>query len=278
MSRRHPDAVKPEVLAALAEPNWLRIVELLGGAPRSVGEIAITLELRQPQVTKHLQTLERAGVVTVHPLGQRRIYALRRGTLRDLAEWLTRFDVRHPSEDALEQYRAAIDAERHLAELGRSGKPRRFSFERDLSAPAARVWQAWTSAEQVRRWWAPAHFSVVDCTVTPVIGGPLRIVMAEGDGAWYASAGRFLKLQRPTALSFELAPLLDEKPLFKAVHDVRLAETGTSTRLSMTIRVTDAGTKGLTALAGLQIGWEQLIDNLGRLVRDGDETRPASPA
>ena len=72
------------LLAALAEPNRLRIVGLLGAAPRSVGEIAAALRLRQPQVTKHLQTLERAGVVTVHPLGRRRIYALRRETLREL--------------------------------------------------------------------------------------------------------------------------------------------------------------------------------------------------
>src|SRR5205809_130135 len=101
-----------QLLAALAEPNRLRIVELLGAAPRSVGEIATTLELRQPQVTKHLQTLERAGVVTMHPLGQRRIYALRREPLRELRAWLEAFDVRLPSEDVLEQYGAAIDAER----------------------------------------------------------------------------------------------------------------------------------------------------------------------
>ena len=51
------------VLVALAEPNRLRIVELLGRQPRTVGEIAAALALRQPQVTKHLQTLEHAGVV-----------------------------------------------------------------------------------------------------------------------------------------------------------------------------------------------------------------------
>jgi len=258
--------VNSKLLAALAEPNRLRIVELLGAAPRSVGEIAITLELRQPQVTKHLQTLERAGVVTVHRLGQRRIHALRREPLRDLAQWLTRFDVRHPSEDALEQYHAAIDAERRLAELGRSRRPRRFVLERDLAAPVERVWRAWTSAEDVRRWWAPAHFTVVECTVTPVVGGPLWIVMAEGDGSRYASVGRFLRLEPLSALSFELAPLAGNRPLFRSVHEVELSPRGASTRVSMTIRVTDIGADALTALAGLQIGWEQLFDKLAALV------------
>ena len=36
-----------------------------GESPRPVGEIAARLDLRQPQVTKHLQTLERTGLVEV---------------------------------------------------------------------------------------------------------------------------------------------------------------------------------------------------------------------
>src|SRR4051812_8761530 len=106
-----PD-VDPVLVAALAEPNRVRIVELLNAAPRPGGEIAASLGLRQPQVTKHLQTLERAGVVTMHPLGQRRIYALRREPLRELRAHLEAFDGDHPSEDALAQYARAIEAER----------------------------------------------------------------------------------------------------------------------------------------------------------------------
>src|SRR5919108_3262588 len=81
-------AMDSRLLAALAEPNRLRIVELLGESPRAVGEIAIRLDLRQPQTTKHLQTLERAGLVEMHRLGRRRIYALRREQLRALGDWL----------------------------------------------------------------------------------------------------------------------------------------------------------------------------------------------
>jgi len=270
VSPRILDSVNATLLAALAEPNRLRIIELLGAAPRSVGEIAAKLRLRQPQVTKHLQTLERAGLVTAHPLGQRRIYALQRGTLRELGRWLAKFEVDLPSEDALQQYQAAIEAEHVLAELGQSATPRRLAFKRELPAPASRVWRAWTSADEVRQWWAPAHFTVVECTVTPVVGGRLRTVMAEGDGARYTALGRFLALRHPAVLSFELAPLDDQdEPLFRAVHHVRLADQGSSTRLSLTIRVTDAGPDAMTALAGMQIGWEQLLDKLAALIDDG---------
>ena len=75
-------------LSALAEPNRLRIVDLLREGPRPVGEIVGRLRLQQPQVSKHLRTLGEAGLVVVRPEAQRRIYALRPGPLRELDEWL----------------------------------------------------------------------------------------------------------------------------------------------------------------------------------------------
>src|SRR3569833_2844938 len=73
------------IAAALGDAARWRIVELLAERPRSVGELAELTGLRQPQTTKHLQTLARAGLVTVFPLGQRRVYALEAGPLTELA-------------------------------------------------------------------------------------------------------------------------------------------------------------------------------------------------
>lgn len=88
-------------LTALAEPNRLRIVELLGSGPRPVGEISARLQLRQPQVSKHLHHLRDAGLVVMRPLAQQRIYALRPEPLAELHAWT-------------EQYRA-LWSERHDA-------------------------------------------------------------------------------------------------------------------------------------------------------------------
>ena len=76
---------------ALAEPNRLRIVELLRERPASVGAIAEGLALRQPQVSKHLHTLAEAGLVSVHPKAQKRIYALQPGPFRELGGWAESF-------------------------------------------------------------------------------------------------------------------------------------------------------------------------------------------
>ncbi|MEO8632746.1 MAG: metalloregulator ArsR/SmtB family transcription factor [Chloroflexota bacterium] len=78
-------------LIALAEPNRLRIVELLREKPCPVGEIAKRLRLRQPQVSKHLRVLSDAGLVDVRPVAQQRIYELRSAPFDELDKWLETF-------------------------------------------------------------------------------------------------------------------------------------------------------------------------------------------
>ena len=80
-----------ETLTALAEPNRLRIVELLRAGPRAVGEIGDKLHLYQPQVSKHLRVLRDYGLVDVQARAQQRLYGLRAAPLRELNEWLERF-------------------------------------------------------------------------------------------------------------------------------------------------------------------------------------------
>lgn len=77
--------------AALAEPNRLRIVELLRSGPRPVNDIGERLQLNQPQVSKHLRVLKEAGLVDVQPRAQQRLYELRALPLRRLHEWLERY-------------------------------------------------------------------------------------------------------------------------------------------------------------------------------------------
>ena len=80
-----------ETLAALAEPNRLRIVELLREEPRPVGEIAARLRIRQPQASKHLRVLAEAGIVDMRPAAQQRVYYLQAKPFQELDSWLDSF-------------------------------------------------------------------------------------------------------------------------------------------------------------------------------------------
>ncbi|WP_307397063.1 ArsR/SmtB family transcription factor [Paenibacillus anaericanus] len=81
------------LMSAFAEPNRMQIVELLRECPLTVGEIAERLQLRQPQVSKHLRVLSEAGIVEAKVDANRRIYRLRPEPFRELDDWLERYRV-----------------------------------------------------------------------------------------------------------------------------------------------------------------------------------------
>jgi len=62
---------------ALGDPNRRAIVELLAaGTGRSVQELADSLPISRPAVSRHLRLLKEAGLVREEPVGTRRIYRL----------------------------------------------------------------------------------------------------------------------------------------------------------------------------------------------------------
>lgn len=89
------------ILNALAEPNRLRIVELLRDGPLTVGEITDKLEMNQPQVSKHLRVLSENGLVDVQPIANRRYYKLRPQPFKKLDSWIESY--RHLWDERLDR-------------------------------------------------------------------------------------------------------------------------------------------------------------------------------
>ena len=86
--------------SALADPTRRAILERLAAGEAGVVELAARSTLTQPAITKHLQVLERAGLIDRRRSGQRRPALLRvEGLLladdwlhRARAEWTQRLD------------------------------------------------------------------------------------------------------------------------------------------------------------------------------------------
>lgn len=92
-------------LSALADPNRMRIVELLRDGPMTVGEIADRVGLRQPQTSKHLKVLSDKGIVEVQADANRRIYRLRPEPFHALDAWLHSFErIMRERFDNLDDY------------------------------------------------------------------------------------------------------------------------------------------------------------------------------
>ena len=92
-----------EVFTALADPTRRHIFEALRGQPKTVGELAQGQPVSRPAVSQHLKVLESAGLVSVEPQGNRRLYLVKREGLDELRQYLESF-----WSDALSAYGAEI--------------------------------------------------------------------------------------------------------------------------------------------------------------------------
>jgi len=77
------------VFAALSNPTRMEIVKMLDVRPRSVTEIVDFFMLAQSTISRHLEVLRKAGIVSVSKDAQKRIYSLNPSILRDTTlTWL----------------------------------------------------------------------------------------------------------------------------------------------------------------------------------------------
>ncbi|MCX4546081.1 metalloregulator ArsR/SmtB family transcription factor [Streptomyces sp. NBC_01565] len=279
------------LLAALADPARWRLVGLLAERPRSVGVLAQLAEARQPQTTKHLQTLERAGVVTSYRTGQRRIYALSPAPLRDLAAALGRLadtaDQADGPRATYDRYGLSLDAERFAAREQGWADGRSFSFHRSLSGRPELVWSHLTEPALLARWWAPDDLRVCELVFEASPGG--RIVLRYRDAedvdgsAPVAGHGEGVvdDVRPGEHLAYQLSPLLPDGSVAFTAHvdlDLRPTGTGTGTDLDVRYRITGSTVESADFIAGIEIGFGQSLDKLADAVDTSQRTTKAPHA
>jgi uncharacterized protein YndB with AHSA1/START domain/DNA-binding transcriptional ArsR family regulator len=273
------------ILAVLAEPSRLRIVTLLAEHPRSVGALAQRAGLRQPQASKHLQALERTGLVTPYRLGHRRVYALNAAPLRELAAEITRLadatQAARGDREVLEQYRDQIAAETLAATGDAWADGRAFTFRRTLSASRELVWRHWTNAE-LMGWWAPGHLRVSDATFEASPGGRVTVEFRDADdpevvmGRAEGVVAEILPGERVAFSMSVLAP--DGGVVFTGHYDVRLSDApGRRTTVDLTLTLADTTVPAAPAIAGIELGWRQALDHLTAVVESAGRHRNRRP-
>jgi DNA-binding transcriptional ArsR family regulator len=94
-------ATTTDVFNAVAEPQRRAILNLLAEGERSVNEIVERLDMRQPQVSKHLRVLRVVGLVSVRESGQQRLYRLNGEGLKPIHDWVKPFE--HYWQERLDQ-------------------------------------------------------------------------------------------------------------------------------------------------------------------------------
>jgi len=80
--KKQDDIKLPPIFRAMADMTRLKILLMLESKARTVGEIVDFFNLSQPTITRHLQTLMRAGLVKRTRQGQHVRYELNADSLR----------------------------------------------------------------------------------------------------------------------------------------------------------------------------------------------------
>jgi DNA-binding transcriptional ArsR family regulator len=107
--------------AALADPTRRAILARLARGDATVMELVEPFEISQPAITKHLNVLERAGLISRGRDGQRRPCRLEAGALRDIDRWVEKFrQLLEERFEALDEVLEDLKREEHA-------KPRRKS-------------------------------------------------------------------------------------------------------------------------------------------------------
>lgn len=84
-------ATTSDVYNAIAEPQRRSIINLLAKGELSVSDITETLELNQPQASKHLKVLKEVELVDVRKAGKQRFYSLNGDKLKPIHDWVESF-------------------------------------------------------------------------------------------------------------------------------------------------------------------------------------------
>jgi uncharacterized protein YndB with AHSA1/START domain len=74
---------------------------------------------------------------------------------------------------------------------------------RVLSAPRETVFQAWTDADILQRWWGPAGFTNTFHEFNPVAGGKWKFIMHGPEKGNYRNEVVFLRVEPPSLIAWD---------------------------------------------------------------------------
>jgi DNA-binding transcriptional ArsR family regulator len=86
------------VFEALANKHRREIIYVVSLEPCSISKLAFLRNLSLPAIHKHIDVLEKGGMVTRRKIGQTNFLTLNRESLRGLQDWLTRLNVTQPAK------------------------------------------------------------------------------------------------------------------------------------------------------------------------------------
>ena len=145
-------------------------------------------------------------------------------------------------------------------------KPPPLVLERVFEAPRALVFQAWSSADHIKRWFSPTHFTIPEAEVDFRVGGAMRIKMAGPGGYENWNEGRFLEITPLERIVFQGDVAVGGEVKFTAHTTVTFEDAdfgfGPCTRMKVVQAYVVYDEAFMMAVSGAPEGWRTTIDKL----------------
>lgn len=132
---------------------------------------------------------------------------------------------------------------------------------RVFDAPKALVFEAWSKAEYVARWFTPAPLTTPSCEVDLRPGGIFRLVMRMPDGVEFPMDAKFTVVVPNERIAFEAT-------IHGGVKVETMVTFAEETPGKTTLSVHQTYSHETAATRGAEAGWTQTLDQLARHVRD----------
>ena len=155
-------------------------------------------------------------------------------------------------------------------------------LSRVLHARRETVFKAWTSAEHIKRWFAPETYTVPEARLELRVGGPFELSMRSPAGDEHWIHGTFVEIVPNMRLVIDMR--IDDStgaPLFRAYTEVAFSDTLGGTQLDVVQTYTLIDLSKAWMIAGAPEGWRSTLDNLEReavRMQGGAETGVRSAA
>ena len=146
-------------------------------------------------------------------------------------------------------------------------------FERIYDASLKKVWKAWTDPEMLKQWWGPNNVIIPECEVDIRVGGRIYIVMEAGEamgpykGTRWPMEGKYTAVEKNSKLAYTAKAWTESKKATSQIDQVTefsLVDDNGKTKLKLKATINKLGTDAKMAIEGMQQGFNQQFDKLGK--------------
>ena len=222
--------MRRDVFQAIADPIRRQIIELLAEEPLTVNGVAENFEISRPAISKHLRILKECGIIELNKRGREQICYINTKSLVPAFLWIERHHKLWEDQiDSFEEYINKIQNKRKNESKMEETKNRTLAIEKTLDAPIQLVWEAWTNAEHIAKWWAPRGMETKIIEQDFKVGGKWKFSMQMPDGNEFIAEGIYSEIDAPN----KLITSADFKPMTVGVEmHVLLEEMDAQTKFT----------------------------------------------